>query len=165
MLPALTKPGVIEGVGTWRRCIVRPGDIHGDLSEGLASCLLEAVPELKAGGTDAVKLAGVLNGPAETVAVVLAAALANAAKETGEQPAHALGCRLFLVIDQMEELFTLERFDPEQREQFSAALSALARSGCAWVLATMRSDFYPHCGELPALAALKDDGQYDLAHS
>src|SRR5207245_1237221 len=61
------------------------------------------------------------------------------------------------------EIFTLERVDAPQRERFIAALSALARSGHVWVIATMRSDFYPRCAEVPELIALKEgEGQYDL---
>ena len=44
-----------------------------------------------------------------------------------------------------------------------AALAALARSGLAWVVATMRSEFFARCAELPELAALKaGQGQLDL---
>jgi hypothetical protein len=68
-----------------------------------------------------------------------------------------------LLIDQLEELFTLELVDDEAREGFIALLSALAGSGLVWVLATMRSDFYHHCGALPALAELaREQGQYHL---
>ncbi len=68
-----------------------------------------------------------------------------------------------MIIDRLEELFTLERLGARERESFIAVVSALARDGMAWVLATMRSDFYPRCGELPELARLKAGaGQYDL---
>ena len=70
--------------------------------------------------------------------------------------------RLVVVVDQMEEIFTLERADAKERESFIAVLSALARSGVVWVIATMRSEFYP-LAELPELVALKEGaGQYDL---
>ena len=35
VLPMLTKPGVIEGVGLWRRAVFRPTDVRGDLFTGL----------------------------------------------------------------------------------------------------------------------------------
>src|SRR5262249_54976133 len=36
--------------------------------------------------------------------------------------------------------------------------------GLVWVIATMRSDFYPRCAEIPELQAMKEGaGQYDLA--
>ena len=55
----------------------------------------------------------------------------------------------------MEELFTREQIDAKAREALVALLSALARSGAVWVIGTMRSDFYPRCGEIPELVALK----------
>ena len=84
VLPMLTQPGVIEGVGLWRRAILRPsavsaasravagsaaagseahaGDNAGDLFDALASALVEpaALPELLADGTSAAQVAGML---------------------------------------------------------------------------------------------------------
>ena len=66
-------------------------------------------------------------------------------------------------MDQLEELFTREQIDADDRERFLAALQALAQSGQVWILGTMRSDFYPRCQELPALVAMKEGaGTYDL---
>ncbi|HKY95796.1 MAG TPA: hypothetical protein VJL84_10850, partial [Kiloniellales bacterium] len=63
----------------------------------------------------------------------------------------------------LEELFTDERFSREQREAFAKALAVLAHSGFVWIIATLRSDFYHRCQELPVLAELKDGtGTYDL---
>src|SRR4029077_1433145 len=49
--------------------------------------------------------------------------------------------RLALIVDQLEELFT-SGFSEELQLKFVSALSALARSGRVFVLATLRSDFY-----------------------
>jgi WD40 repeat protein len=63
----------------------------------------------------------------------------------------------------MEELFSAERVNEQQRAGFVRALSALARSGHVWIIGTMRSDFYPRCADIPELAALKAGaGQVDL---
>ena len=71
--------------------------------------------------------------------------------------------RLALVVDQMEELFSADRVNEQQRAGFVKALAALARSGHVWIIGTMRSDFYPRCADLPELAALKAGaGQFDL---
>ncbi len=44
-----------------------------------------------------------------------------------------------------------------------AALAALAGSGLVWVIATIRSDFFHRCGEVPGFSALKDGlGSYEL---
>ena len=62
VLPVLTQPGVIEGVGLWRRAIMRPGDSSGDVFDALAAAILEkeALPELTADGIDAAELAQLL---------------------------------------------------------------------------------------------------------
>ena len=39
VLPTITQPGVIEGVGLWRWCVFRPSDATGDLCDGLATAL------------------------------------------------------------------------------------------------------------------------------
>jgi len=51
VLPDLVQPGVVEGVGLWRRAIFRPGERSGDLFDGLATALRrdEALPELASG--------------------------------------------------------------------------------------------------------------------
>src|SRR5271157_653499 len=63
----------------------------------------------------------------------------------------------------MEEIFTRDWLDEPGRARYIAALAALARSGIAWVVATMRSEFFARCAELPELVALKAaQGQLDL---
>ena len=49
--------------------------------------------------------------------------------------------RLVLVIDQLEELFTNERFGAGERRGFVALLQGLLRSGLVWIVATMRKDY------------------------
>jgi tetratricopeptide (TPR) repeat protein len=169
VLPTLTQPGVIDGIGLWRHGIFRPTDAPDDLFFALASGLLEektGLPEMAEAGFDARELAALLRqAPDRAVAAVkthLARAAAAVARKEGlSRPPEA---RFALVVDQLEEIFTLPKIDDRQREGFVAALSALARSGAVWVLATMRSDFYPRCAELPELAALKEGpaGQYDV---
>ena len=78
--------------------------------------------------------------------------------KTAKKPA-----RLVLVVDQLEELFTLEKLKPEERDDFVLALAALARSGKAYVIATLRSDFFARCAEVPLLVDLsRQDGLYHL---
>ena len=40
ILPVLSEPGVIEGVGLWRRAVMKPSDAGGDVLVGLANALL-----------------------------------------------------------------------------------------------------------------------------
>ncbi len=70
--------------------------------------------------------------------------------------------RLALVIDQLEELFTAG-FSLEVRQKYISALAGLVRSGRVFVLATLRSDFYPRYQEFPELIELaKPSGKFDL---
>jgi tetratricopeptide (TPR) repeat protein len=167
VLPRLTQPGVVPEVGLWRRCVFRPSDAAGDLFGGLAQALFAetAVPELKVDGYGANDLADALrDGPGHAIGR-LRLALHRAAEAVHGQAGldRPFEPRLVLVVDQLEELFTLERVGEGERSGFIDALSALARSGLVWVLATMRSDFYPRCAEIRELDALKKGrGQYDL---
>ena len=63
-----------------------------------------------------------------------AAATANVTK--------AAEARLVVIVDQLEELFTIDRIDAVVRDRFVAALDGLARSGSVWVIATMRSRLF-----------------------
>src|SRR6266851_4645730 len=63
--------------------------------------------------------------------------------------------RLLLVVDQLEEIFTVQKINeaPEIRKRFLSVLASLARTGRVWIIATMRSDFFARCAELPELMA------------
>jgi WD40 repeat protein len=167
VLPLLTQPGVIEGIGLWRWCVFRPSDAAADLAGGLAATLTAetALPELQAAGVNTDQLADFLRQAPEQAVLPLRVGLHRAAEtvQAAEHLSRPPAARLALVVDQLEELFTLERVDERQRRGFVQALSALARSGLVWVIGTMRSDFYPRCAEVAELAALKEGaGQYDL---
>lgn len=70
--------------------------------------------------------------------------------------------RKLLVIDQLERLFDADR-DALEAEQFLQLLHSLARSGCVWILAALRSDFYPACLESASLRTLmRGHGHYEL---
>ena len=72
--------------------------------------------------------------------------------------------RLVLIVDQLEEIFTIEPAGEPQRERFIAALEALAHSGAVWVVATMRSDFFDRLETTPRLLALSaGEARYVLA--
>jgi hypothetical protein len=167
VLPLITQPGVIEGIGLWRWCVFRPSDAAADLAGGLAAALTAhtALPELQAAGVNTDQLAEFLRQAPEQAVLPLRVGLHRAAEtvQAAEHLPRPPETRLALVVDQLEELFTLERVDERQRRGFVQALSALARSGLVWVIGTMRSDFYSRCAEVAELAALKEGaGQYDL---
>jgi hypothetical protein len=167
VLPVLTQPGVIEGIGLWRRAVLKPGDAGGDPMGSLAACLFgaEALPELGSDGTTPEQFTALLRQNPAAIFPLIKGGLSQAAgtfareQKLVKQPE----ARLVLVADQLEELFTLQSVSPQDRSAFAVALSALARSGKVFVIATLRGDFYHRCFELPELVALKEGaGQYDL---
>jgi len=221
VLPMLTRPGVIEGVGLWRCAIMRPSDDSSDLFIALAAALLNAgkkisgekpdsssftaqlsssnhsfpaLPELAdPESSDPIRtLADTLRSDSNSVALRVELTLSEAARADevrqrrqledkirtftnegrsidAEHKRQALDqltrppiARLALLLDQMEELFTLN-YAPEQLRAFLAAIDVLARSGRVFVLGTLRSDFYPRYQQQPLLVALTTDGaRYDL---
>jgi serine/threonine protein kinase/tetratricopeptide (TPR) repeat protein len=87
VLPLLTQPGTIEGIGLWRRAVTRPGagGSGGDCFDALAAALLEPTalpalqnPESLSGTRD---LAGELREHADSVALRVRDALDHAARE------------------------------------------------------------------------------------
>lgn len=167
VLPWLVKPGVIDGVGLWRRAVMRPSDVNeGDLFDALAAALMraEGLPEIGSDRTSVSTLAAMLREQPDGVGFLIKGALSQAAGEVQRAEHLEMQPRaLFaLAIDQLEELFTVERLT-DQREGFLRAVDTLARSGYVWVLATLRSDFYSGCEESPILMELKKGaGQYHL---
>ncbi|MDH3717483.1 MAG: AAA family ATPase [Planctomycetota bacterium] len=167
VMPMLTQPGVLEGVGLWRHAIMRPSDSLGDLHDGLAAALLRdgALPELAADGTTTVELAKQLRDLPQAADRITKGALSQAASQL--KSAESARCqpeaRLVLVVDQLEEIFTLDNITPHQRAEFIIALASLSRSGRVFVIVTLRNDFYHRCVEIPELVELKEGaGQYDL---
>ena len=151
VLPAVVQYDVDETVRAWRQAIFIPGTSAKDLCGGLARVLCSALPELRESGTNPDALSSLLReDPALFCRLVLPNALGS-------------GVRLFLLIDQLEEIFSHSAIGPGEREVFSVALDALARSGSVWVVATVRSDFYDQCQTLPRLMGMKGErGQFDL---
>ncbi len=198
VLPLLMKPGVIEGIGLWRRVVLQPREASGDLFDGLAAALVrsgssgQGLPELTSDGTTPEAIARELRENPASAATLIRGGLSQAAallrreeetqirawltesqregrqadteryeKMLADLPQRE--ARLVLVIDQLEEIWTMPSVTPEMRVAYVAALAALARGGRVWVLGTLRSDFYPRCAELPELVALKSGaGQYDV---
>lgn len=167
VLPLLSEPSVIEGVGLWRRTILRPSDSTGDLFDALAAVLVcaESLPELTADGTSVQELAQMLRQNPAGANMLVKGALSQAASklEASAEAVRQPEARLALVIDQFEEIFTRGDLTADHRTGFIAALASLARSGRVWVVATLRSDYYDRCSELPELVELKaGGGQIDL---
>jgi len=166
VMPWLCRPGIIAGVDLWRSLLVRPSDHTGDLLEGLAEGLLSSggLAEIGADGTDSFKLTALLQRDPEEVVLIVKAALTRAAAQKQLGLVNQPIARLAIGLDQLEEIFTLsERFSAEQRMSFFKAIRALVEGGDAWVVATLRSDFFSRCEEIKDLVELKQGkGQYHL---
>jgi hypothetical protein len=164
VLPAIERRGETQWE-CWRHFVLRPSETAGTLMSVLAEGLLKAVPEISTSGYDADRLAALLSEAPIHVIPILQAALNHASRASAREQGlnTTAGGRLFFLIDQFEEVFTVDRFQKENGA-FIAALAALSRSGLAWIVVTMRSDLYGPCTEMRTLMELKgDDGQYDLS--
>ncbi len=67
--------------------------------------------------------------------------------------------RLFLLIDQFEEVFTLCSDKNERNAYIANLLTASAPDGLTTVVLTLRADFYAACAEYDALRALLEQNQ------
>jgi hypothetical protein len=168
-LPLLMQPRVIEDVVAWRYALMRPSDAReGGPMASLAAALLQAsaLPDLAAGGTDAATLADILRTKPAALLPSLALVIDRVAEQTRQttpEVARPGPARLALVVDQLEELFSAA-IPQSERDAFATAMVALARSGLVWVMATLRADFYHHCGELPDDFGelVRGEGTYEL---
>ena len=157
LLPSITRPGAVAGIDFWRRCLIRPSEAHDAVASLAAGLIREgALPELDC---EPAALAQLCRASPDRAVALVRHALAKATAAAG--PA-ASQVRLVVAVDQMEELFTTAK-EPASREMLVRLLTALAGSGLVWVLATIRSDFFHRCGEIPGFSALKDGlGSYEL---
>jgi WD40 repeat protein len=167
ILPLLTTPGVIADVGLWRRGVLVPGERQVGLFEGLAGAIAanDALPELAAGNSTAGSLAATFReAPAAFVATIEGALRQAAAAVQRDRGLQGLPfARLALVVDQMEQLFTLDGVTADARQRFVQCLAAGVRGRHLVVVATLRSDFFQRCQEIPELVELmQGDGQYQL---
>jgi len=154
LLPDLMLPGMIGRVALVRRGVMRPSEAGDNPIAALANAILSAtaLPELATLQYTPERLTEMLLEAPGQAALPIRQGLAAAGEAAGlTEIAEA---RLALVIDQLEELFTIESLGQPARETFLAALEALARSDLVWVIATMRSDFFDRLEALPRLAAL-----------
>ena len=197
VLPLLTQPETIEGIGLWRWAVTRPGagGSGSDCFDALAAALLEpsALPALRdPESPNAVRdLGSESREHSGSFAFRVRDALDHAAREWKIQHSHDLEekernlrasgrsdeadfarqqretlelskARLALVVDQLEELFTTG-FSLEVQRNYILLLVSLIRSGRVFILATLRSDFYPSYQEFPDLIELtKPGGKFDL---
>ncbi len=155
---ALTQHAYDEHVKAWRVIPFLPSLASGDPVSSLTRALADTLPELRASASSLEDIAvGFAKDPTLTMRLTLAPAFLRAGNnEKGV-------VKLLLVVDQLEELWTDVRIPGENRKHFLELLEVFARSGHIAVLATLRSDFFPHAQQEPAFIRLKaGNGHFDL---
>jgi hypothetical protein len=166
IVPVLGVRGVVAGVGEWRRAVIRPGGHPGGPFMALAAAFADddALPEVLK-GQDIAALARHLEKAAADPSFPIVSALA-AREQAARQKGDLLSfeeVRLILMVDQLEELFTLGEMTPDQRKVFIVCLKGLMDSRRVFVIATMRSDYWHRAAEVPLLVALAEGhGRLDL---
>jgi hypothetical protein len=175
LAPRLTADGYLPEVGEWCGTCLLPLEGDAPPLETLARAIVEAVPDLGKlrdtsgkGGTaaaaapasrkkrrgkpqrvampaepvwDTARLARMFARP-EDLVFAIAAIVAALDRVKAGKPAH-----LLVLVDQLEEIFTAADVTAEMRDAFFHVLAALAMSRRVWVVATMRSEFFPRVPE------------------
>jgi len=166
---AIVAHGVVPGAGMWRRAVMRPAGGSSCPFENLATALLEneALPELASQSLGLEALAEHLHmaaaHPSAPIKMMLAR-LTEAALRDGDIHQHE-NVRLLLIVDQLEELFTMASLSREDHGTFIRVLQGLASCGVVYIVATLRSDHWHRAAEVPTLIELANgEGRMDLSH-
>lgn len=150
----LMEHGFDDELLQWKVSSLIPTLSDQSLFHALVRALGNAVPDFAASDQATNRIA---KGFAENASLTVELSIVPVF-EQAEKPV-----RLLLILDQMEELWTDRETTGEDLEAFLAAIEALSRSRYVAVLATLRSDFYPHAQQSPTFLRLKGDrGHYDL---
>ena len=162
LLPLLARGQQVPGSDRWPRIVMTP--TKNPLTELAAR--LAAV-----GGTDALAvLDSLARHPDQAHLAVWSAAIASATRQNQEPPAADDGAaRLVLIVDQFEQVFTLNSGAEEEaaRQAFVTALCSAATSPVgpaqeppALVVIAVRGDFWDRCAAFPELVGALQDGQF-----
>jgi ketosteroid isomerase-like protein len=190
VLPLLTQGRTPLGNGPWRRAVTRPGAggtaadpfdtlaaaLRGKFAlpevqdavwpeeprnlafqlrkdpDGAAAWIAEVLHQLSCQELDHLKTDGLSARKSEGVEVVRQKSLGRTEPKM----------RLALVVDQLEELFT-NGVSPVLQRKYISALAALAKCEGLFVIATLRSSFYPDYQQFPELVELTAlSGKYEL---
>jgi energy-coupling factor transporter ATP-binding protein EcfA2 len=160
LLPALARGEAGAGSQEWARFVITPG-------EAPLNRLAAPIEALGGGHRRGGSLRGVLaDYPAEAAAVLRQAVEVDLLSRRREV---RNGGRMVLIVDQFEQLFTLNP-GPEgeaERQAFIAALCAMGTGSAspggvppALVVIAVRGDFWARCAEYPLLAPHLRDGQF-----
>ena len=159
MLPALAAGRQLPGSECWPRVVMTPGsDPLTELATRLAAV----------SGGDSAAIRRQIADPGQAHLAVGQAA-ASALRPTGAQPwADGRPGRLVLLVDQFEEVFTLNPGGGQAAQQaFIAALCAAATGPSgprgeppALVVIAVRGDFWARCAAHSGLARMMQDGMF-----
>jgi WD40 repeat protein len=162
LLPALARGQQVPGSGEWPRIVMTPGQ----------EPLTELAVRLAALGQQEpiATREGLVRHPGDAHLAVWSAVLADGARDGAEQlTAGDSAARLVLIVDQFEQLFTLNP-GPEAgpaRQAFITALCAAAtipvgprQEPSALVVVAVRGDFLDRCAAYPELFSALRDGQF-----
>ena len=163
LLPILARGHQVQGSSQWPRIVMTPTkDPLTELAARLAAL----------GGNDTVTVRdGLIQHPDHAHLTAWSAVLAVAARHDEVQPASgdSAALRLVLIVDQFEQIFTLN-LSPDgeaQRQAFITALHAAATTPVgpnqeppALVVIAVRGDFWDRCAAFPELASALQDGQF-----
>ena len=162
LLPTLARGMKVEGSQNWPRRTITP--TNDPLSE-LATTLAEL------GGTEIVMIRDALaRHPDQAHLSVRQAIVADAARRNQRQlPSGGNASRLVLIVDQFEQVFTLNPGSDGEagRQAFITALCAAATKPVgpsgqppALVVIAVRGDFWDRCAAYPELAHELQEGQF-----
>jgi hypothetical protein len=152
LIPDLSLPGMIGDVALCRFAFMNPARTGGDLLSALSIAIIAALPELLELRYSAERLTGLLRGDCKQAAFAIEQGLGRASEQA--QLTEVASARLVVIVDQLEEIFTQESLTSDERELFARVLEVLARSGLAWIIGSMRSDFFHRTATVPTLARI-----------
>jgi hypothetical protein len=162
LLPILARGQQVHGSEHWPRMVMTPG--QNPLAE------LAAVMGALGANSPAAHRDELARRPDQAHLVVWSALLADAARPHEGQSASRDGAgRLILIVDQFEQVFTLNPGQEGEaiRQSFVAALCAIATNPVgtkqlppAVVAIAVRGDFWDRCAVYPELVDALQDGQF-----
>jgi WD40 repeat protein len=164
LLPAIGRGGLSESARDWPRRLIEE-TTRSPLSQ--LAVLLATMA-----GLDVTGVLHSLAAAPEQAHLLVRQAVEADADRRGLDPVAAANCRLLLVIDQFEQIFTVtggadEGAAASERAAFIAALHAAATTPCggggvpaALVVIAVRGDFTDRCANYPALATALEDSQF-----
>ena len=162
LLPILTQGQQVPGSDRWPRIVMTPTkDPLTELAARLAAI----------GGPDALAVRdGLARHPDQAHLAIRSAVLAAAARRDEEAPTPIDGAaRLVLIVDQFEQVFTLnpDLGGEATRQAFITALCAASANPVgpgqeppALVVIAVRGDFWDRCAAVPELVGALQEGQF-----